>query len=136
MYDGRMLARRTLLAALVAASMTPLAACGSPAATDTLDVDGFAKLVATPEVVVLDVRTPAEFAEGHLANAVLMDVNAGDFAAKAAKLDKDKTYAVYCCSGNRSATALKIMKDAGVTKVSHLGQGFNAWKAAGKPVVR
>lgn len=130
-----MIARRSLLILALGAPGASLVGC-SPATSDTLDVEAFAKLVATPGVVVLDVRTPQEYADGHLKGALLLDVNAPDFAAKVAQLDKAASYAVYCRSGNRSATALKIMKDAGIKQVAHLGQGITAWTKAGQPVVR
>lgn len=133
-----MISRRSALGLLAAAAATALTACtSSPAAgTDTLDAAGFAGLVAKPGTVVVDVRTPAEFASGHLADAVNLDVNASDFAAQVARLDAARTYAVYCKSGNRSATALGIMKKAGIAQAYHLAGGIGAWTGAGRPVVR
>lgn len=144
-----MITRRSALGLLAAAATASLVGCSSPAPAssaaasgavaqgpETLDAAGFAALVARPGTVVLDVRTPAEYAEAHLANAVNIDVNASDFATRVAQLDKTKTYAVYCRSGNRSATALGIMKKAGFTQVQHLGGGISAWTSAGHPVVR
>lgn len=138
-----MLTRRTVFGLFGAASLAALAGCtsttpasGGGALSDTLDVSAFAGLVATPQVVVIDVRTPAEYAEGHLEDAQLLDISDPGFASKVAQLDTSKTYAVYCRSGNRSATALQAMKQAGFSQVHHLGPGINAWKAAGKLVVR
>ena len=85
---------------------------------------------------VLDVRTPAEFAAGHLAGAVNVDVNAADFRTIVGGLAKDVPYAVYCRSGNRSATALAIMKGLGFTNTFHLGGGIQAWTAAGGAVTQ
>lgn len=97
----------------------------------TLDAGQFAELVDSPGVVVLDVRTPAEFAEGHLPGAVNIDVSAPDFADRAAALDPGALYAVYCRSGNRSQVALDVMHQLGITSAAHLAGGIQAWVAAG-----
>lgn len=123
---------------LAAASAATLAGCSSPTTqgSDALDPAGFAELVAKPGTVVLDVRTPSEYAEGHLQGAMNIDVNAADFTTRVNQLDKDKAYAVYCRSGNRSGAALKIMKDAGFTQVQHLDGGITAWTSSDRPVVK
>lgn len=120
--------------ALIASVLT-LTGCGA-AAADTLDAEEFTAAVAEPGVTVLDVRTPAEFDSGHLPGAVNIDVDGADFAATVGALPKDGTYAVYCKSGNRSASALGRMKDLGFTSVRHLGGGIGAWMAAGGQVVK
>ena len=108
---------------------------GAHLAAGDRDAAEFAALVAEPGVIVLDVRSPAEFASGHLANAQNIDVQAADFDARVAALPKDGNFAVYCRSGNRSATALKKMKAAGITRAAHLSGGIGAWQAAGYQVV-
>ena len=134
-----MLTRRAALAVLGLALVgctTPQAgpAGGRSASGQTLDAAGFAELVATPGVVVLDVRTPAEYAAGHLEGAVPADIN-GDFDAAVAGLDRGAPYAVYCRSGNRSAAAIEAMRQLGFVDAWHLGGGIGAWQAAGKDVV-
>ncbi|NCT90942.1 rhodanese-like domain-containing protein [Cellulomonas sp. APG4] len=94
----------------------------------TLDGDAFASLVGEPDVVVLDVRTPEEFASGHLPDAVNLDVSDPGFPEAVAALDPTGTYAVYCRSGNRSAQAVAVMLDAGVQDVAHLEGGIAAWQ--------
>lgn len=139
MYTEPMLTRRSALGLLLAASTATFAACAAPAAggpSETLDAAGFAALVAKPGTVVVDVRTPAEFADGHLENALNLDVQGTDFGRQISALDKAATYAVYCRSGNRSATALKLMKQVGIANAYHLGGGIGAWQEAGYPVVR
>ena len=106
-------------------------ATAAPANGSTLDVAGFAAAIKVPGTVLVDVRTPAEFAAGHLPEATLIDFEAADFAAKIATLDKTKTYALYCRSSNRSGQAMALMTQAGFTSVYHLGGGINAWTAAG-----
>ncbi len=109
---------------------------GPPQAGATLDAEQFAAAITLPDTTILDVRTPAEFAQGHLPGALNIDVNSPDFATAIADLDKTKPYAVYCRSGNRSATALHIMADQGFTAAYHLGGGIGAWSQAGGEIVQ
>ena len=109
-------------------------ACGQGNFEDT-DVPGFAELIADSSVVVLDVRTAAEFTEGHIQGAIMIDQNQSDFVEKAkATLPIDKKIAVYCRSGRRSANAAGKLADIGY-KCVNLKGGIIAWKDAGKPVV-
>jgi len=135
--------RHTLSALLLAgAVILGLVGCGSGAATTAtggataLDVAAFGERVSTEGMVTIDVRTAAEFAEGHLTDAVNVDVESPDFAQQIDTLDHQAAYAVYCRSGNRSAQALAIMQAAGFTDVAHLLGGIAAWQAAGGTVVR
>ena len=108
-------------------------ACGQSNYENT-DVDGFATLVADTNVVILDVRTAAEYAEGHIERAVLIDQGQSDFIEQAkAALPKDKKIAVYCRSGRRSASAAGRLADIGYQCVNLRG-GIIAWKEANKPV--
>lgn len=107
-------------------------ACGQGNFENT-DVKGFATLMENPEVVILDVRTAAEYAEGHLEGALHMDQGQDDFMEKAKALPKDKKIAVYCRSGRRSANAAGRLGAEGYQCVNLKG-GINAWKDAGKPV--
>lgn len=111
-------------------------ASATPAAGSTLDPAAFAAAIKQPGTVLVDVRTPAEFAAGHLPNATLIDFESPDFATKIAALDKTKTYALYCRSSNRSGQAMALMQQAGFTSVYHLGGGINAWTAAGGNTVK
>ena len=97
-------------------------------------VDQFDKLRQQTNAVVLDVRTPKEFAAGHIPGAVNVDWNAADFASKAAVLDKSKTYLVHCAVGGRSAKASDKMTALQFTNVYNLEGGIKAWEKAGKPV--
>ena len=102
---------------------------------ENVDVDGFATLIADSSVVVLDVRTAAEFAEGHIQGAILIDQGQSDFIEKAkAALPAEKTIAVYCRSGRRSANAAGRLSDIGY-KCVNLKGGIIAWKEANMPVV-
>jgi rhodanese-related sulfurtransferase len=74
--------------------------------------------VETP--VILDVRTPAEFSQGHAKNAMNIDFRTSDFAAKITKLDKSKSYVVHCAVGGRSALAYAQMKQMGFKNVEDI----------------
>ena len=89
-----------------------------------------ATVAVTEQTIILDVRTPAEFAEGHLEGAELLDLNGGQLSAAISTMDPDAQYFVYCRSGNRSAQAVQLMKDAGFTNVTDLG-GLSAVEAIG-----
>jgi len=85
-------------------------------------------------LTVIDVRTPAEFANGHIDGAVNLDLEGGGFSAGIAALDHGTPYLVYCQSGRRSAIAAATMVAAGFTQVYDMG-GLTAWQSAGLPVV-
>lgn len=91
-----------------------------------------ALIESTPEMVVLDVRTPEEVAEGTLPGAIAIDFYSPDFAAQVAELDRDAPYLVYCRSGSRSGQATQIMADLGFTQVSELEGGILSWIGAGE----
>jgi len=108
-------------------------ACGQQKFENT-DVQEFSKLITAPGVVLLDVRTAAEYAEGHIEGAVLIDQKQDDFVEKAkAALPIDKTIAIYCRSGRRSADAAGKLADIGY-KCVNLKGGIIAWKEAGKHI--
>ena len=114
-----------------------VAGCSSSSGTvSTVSPTEFSQVVAKPGTQVVDVRTPAEYAAGHLDGAVNIDVEASGFGSQIAALDTAATYAVYCRSGNRSKTATKQMADAGITTIYELDGGINAWAAAGYPIVQ
>ncbi|CAN5792283.1 hypothetical protein BH24BAC1_BH24BAC1_24120 [soil metagenome] len=87
-----------------------------------------------PEVVVLDVRTPEEFADGHLQKAVHLDYLQADFPEQVKKLDQNKPYLVYCAVGGRSSKAATLMSKTGFREVYNASAGFKDLKAAGIPV--
>lgn len=127
---------RAAVLALVAA--VALSACSgggddAPAAVPAFDgshveADAFAAAVAAPSVTVIDVRTPEEFAAGHIPGAVNLNVEGPDFAQQVAALDQEADYAVYCRSGNRSRAAIEYLTMAGVTHTVGLEGGIGAWE--------
>ncbi len=97
-----------------------------------ISVDEFAALIADPEVQRLDVRTVAEYTEGHIPNCININVSDKAFEAVAdSVLQKDKPVALYCRSGRRSKKAAEILNKKGYI-VYDLDKGFMGWQAAGK----
>jgi len=86
------------------------------------------------DAVVLDVRTPGEFAEGHIEGAINIDFTGDDFDAGIAKLDKSVPYVMHCASGGRSGKSLPKFESLGFKKIYHLNAGFSGWGDAGLPV--
>ncbi|WP_062296816.1 rhodanese-like domain-containing protein [Demequina maris] len=131
---------RGALAGALLALVPAISACSTgvdaPAAeaAETVAFDGshvsaasFAVAAAEDGVTIVDVRTPAEYAEGHLPGAVNIDVSAADFQTQVAALDPEADYAVYCRSGNRSRAAIDVMTGEGVENTVGLEGGIGAW---------
>lgn len=109
--------------------------CNSQNAGQVLSPAAFSQKISnTPDAVILDVRTPEEFAGGFIANAVNIDYNGADFKEAIAKLDKNKTYLVYCLSGKRSASAAAYMRSNGFKNVINLEGGILAWQGNNLPL--
>lgn len=106
-----------------------------PAAPERVGAEMFANVVATPGVQIIDVRSPEEFAEGHIEGALNYNVEGPDFASQIAGLDPAGTYAVYCRSGNRSVVAVDYMSSQGINGIFELESGIIGWQEAGLPVV-
>lgn len=101
-----------------------------------VSVEEFEDIIYRPGVQILDVRTRAEFDEDHIIGAIPVDFKSSDFRKNALEaLDKSAPVAVYCRSGNRSASAVAILAREGF-ELYHLTVGFNGWKAAGKPTAK
>ena len=109
-----------------------VSACGSSStAVSKVDAQAFADAAGQAGVVVLDVRSPEEFAAGHLPGAININVEDAGFADAIATLDKNATYAVYCQSGRRSGIATSQMAEAGFATLFDLQGGVQAWQQAG-----
>jgi len=107
------------------------------AAKDSIDVISiaeFEKMSSKKKNMVVDVRTPEEVAEGHLAGAININFLGEGFSQEIEKLNKNKTYLLYCKSGNRTRKAADQMQKAGFKHVYMLDGGITAWNKAGKPV--
>jgi phage shock protein E len=119
------------------ASLLLVTGCSSNALGVTnMNVSEFSQKIKEAGVVTLDVRTPAEFAEGHIEGARLIDFQSGNFESEIAGVDKEATYAVYCRSGNRSGQAVAIMHDEGFHNVYNLEGGVIDWANEGMTLVQ
>jgi rhodanese-related sulfurtransferase len=87
-----------------------------------------------PNFVILDVRTPEEFRSGYIEGAVNIDYYNPGFQVELGKLDRTKTYLVYCRTGNRTENAFALMKELQFREVYPVEGGITAWRAAGFPV--
>lgn len=119
------------------AALILLAGCSSTgsATTVNLNVSEFSQKITEPDVIILDVRTPEEFASGHIEGALNIDFNSGDFANEITRLNPSENYAIYCRSGSRSGQAASIMHKAGFHDVSNLNGGVIDWTNAGLSLV-
>lgn len=126
----------TLLIALLSVGFIVTGCSSSDQAVTRVDAAKFNEVVQTAGTQVIDVRTPEEYAAGHLEGATNINVEATTFTDQIAALDKAGTYAVYCRSGNRSRTATQQMADAGFSTMYDLDGGIIAWTAAGLPTVQ
>jgi rhodanese-related sulfurtransferase len=116
--------------------ITPVWARGSPVTNVT--VGKAQKLIkeraGKPDFVILDVRTPEEFAEGHLGGAVNLDVQSREFEKGLRALDRNKSYLVYCRTGNRSRRATLAMEALGFRSIFHMNEGIVKWKQQNLPL--
>lgn len=86
------------------------------------------KMKETPNAVLLDVRTPREFADGNIQGAQNIDFFRSDFKEEVAKLDPNKSYFIYCRSGKRSYGACQELKNAGIENAFNMDGGFMAYE--------
>jgi rhodanese-related sulfurtransferase len=86
-----------------------------------------AALAETPDVVLIDVRTPAEFEAGHIPGAVNINYLAYDFWDTLERLDPQRTYFIYCRTSRRSVRTCTLMRNGGFKKIYHLDGGWNLW---------
>ncbi len=132
-------------AAAVLVGAVLLAGCAadeaaSDAVIQTVTPEAAAKIIAEDaDVVILDIRTPGEFAEAFISGAttptLLVDFYAATFADDLDELDKDVHYVVYCRTGNRTGQSMSIFRDLGFKQVSEIGGGIVAWANADLPIV-
>ena len=101
----------------------------------TIDSRGAESLLdSDEEIILLDVRTPEEYEEGHLAGAKNIDYNAPNFAEQIQQLDRNQKYLLYCAVGGRSGKSLKIMEEMGFKEVYNVSEGFKELREQGIPV--
>ena len=104
-----------------------------PATAKDITVQDAAQLLQNPPqgLIIVDVRTPAEFREGHLPGAVNIDYFGGPFEAQIAHLPKDAPVLLYCRTGKRSSSAHESMKKAGIGNILHMNEGILIWQQRG-----
>jgi rhodanese-related sulfurtransferase len=131
-----------VLLALVVVLAVVVASCSSSestAVTQSIELVSPAKAAEVIEeqpegLVVLDIRTPEEYAEAHLADAIVVDYYASDFADQLDALDKNVPYVLYCRTGNRSSDAVDTMKSLGFAQIYEIDGGIVNWYEQGFPV--
>ena len=111
-----------------------LLALPSCAQQDRVDAPTFQTRMKEADAQLVDVRTPDEYAKGHIAGAVHNDWLEDGFLDRAQTLDKSKPVLLYCAAGGRSEEAVAALKKAGYTNVVDLEGGFNGWKRSNMPV--
>ena len=124
---------KKVFAALFASALFLTGCSSTSASVSDLGATEFLEKATAQDVVLIDVRTPGEFAEGNITNALNIDVQSSTFDSQIAQLDPTKTYALYCRSGNRSGIAAEKMADAGFTSIYNATVGFTDLAAAGAP---
>lgn len=129
------LSHRGLYALLSALVCLFLLAAVQVSARDISVKDAAALLQNPPQgLTIVDVRTPAEFREGHLAGAVNMDFFGASFDSQILTLPRDKPVLLYCRTGNRSAGAYDAMEKEGITNILHMNAGITGWQKEGLPL--
>jgi rhodanese-related sulfurtransferase len=126
---------RRLTVALLAATLALAAAAADPA---TIGPDALHDRIAWADrtLVVLDVRTPEEFAAGHVPGAI--NIPHTELAARVAELDdaRDSDIVVYCRTGRRAEEALGVLGKSGFTRLLHLQGDYTRWAEEQRPVVK
>jgi len=128
--------RRLFLALAV-----PIALCATASLASAQQKEATIKIVSpsqavkalkkNPKMVVIDLRTAKEFAQGHIPKAINIDFTGEGFEKEIAKLDRKKSYLIHCRSGARSARSLPTWKKHGFTDVIHLKTGILGWQQVG-----
>lgn len=130
---------KKIFSILLLSSFTYLGACQNATSNtntikETIPVEQFEKkLGESPTAQLVDVRTPEEYSDGHLKNAVNINYRDDNFKEQVSKLDKSKPVFVYCLSGGRSGNAAKILQDMHFKEVYNMDGGIMKWEHAGKP---
>lgn len=132
---------KTLLYSITFFSLTGIFSCQTQTNSSqnntihqTISVDEFDKKLADKNIQLIDVRTPDEYKQGHLKNALNYNINSSEFENQLSGLDKSKPIMVYCLSGGRSASAAEVMSEKGFREVYNMQGGIMKWMAAGKPL--
>lgn len=118
--------RAALALAAVLSVVLAIGAAGCAGTYTTISPDeAMERLASSEPVFLLDVRTPEEYAEGHLAGSVLIPVQ--ELGSRLSEIPTDRTIIVYCRSGNRSADAAGMLAGEGFSDVFNMGEGIRGW---------
>lgn len=130
---------RLLLVATAGLLAAVVVSCGDSAGDQTLETvspTAASEVLATnPDAILLDIRTPEEYASERIAGAENIDFYAPDFNDQLASLDPEETYVVYCRSGNRTDSAMDVFDDLGFAAVYEVDGGIVGWVGAGLPIL-
>ncbi len=85
-------------------------------------------------MIILDVRTPAEFNQGHLKGAMNIDFHQAGYMDRINTMDKNARYLVYCRTKNRSGVVVSEMEKSGFKNIYQMTDGFTGWSMNGLPV--
>lgn len=132
---------RLFVGSICSLSATLLTACGNEkVSAQVLNSSNIRNISASEandiisndsSVTIIDVRTAQEFSGGHITNATNIDFHSPNFLQSISTLPKNKTYLLYCRSGNRSGQAMRIFKENGFEEVYNVSGGINAWTNQG-----
>lgn len=103
-------------------------------AEDISPIEANKKISTDKDIIMLDVRSPQEYLEGHIIGAINIDFRSDNFKAEADKLDKSKKYLIYCRTGIRSANAIKTLNKIGVNNTDNIKGGIKDWIDKGLPI--
>lgn len=124
-----------ILLTIVVTGIAAQAQVKQSAVVTNLSVERFKAVIAADKIgMLIDLRTPEEIADGYIKGALFLDYLAKDSEKQIAKLDKNKTYYVYCRSGKRSLDCAQYMEKQGFKRVYNLEKGFSDWAQKGMPV--
>ena len=128
-----------IIAGLVITALSLSGCTGKPQSNGpfySVDAQEFRELAEKggTDQVLLDIRTPAEYSQGHIKSAINIDFYSPEFRTRLEELDKTKTYLLYCHSGNRTSKTLPLMRELGFQKVIALKHGLNEWSGNKYPL--
>jgi rhodanese-related sulfurtransferase len=117
----------------ITADITPVEA-PTQIIADISTQDASIMIEENPDLIIIDVRTQAEFESGHIENAINIDKSSESFQEELDALEKDKTYLVYCKMGSRSKDALNIMRQLGFMEAYNMLGGIDQWQEDELPI--
>ncbi|MCG6909262.1 MAG: rhodanese-like domain-containing protein [Deltaproteobacteria bacterium] len=107
---------------------------------ENISASASANLIAqnrdNPDFMILDIRTPSEFEAGHIAGARMLDFYSQSFVDDFKKLDRNKTYLIYCRSGSRSGRLMQAIDNLGFKKIFNMERGLKDWVGQGYALVK